>query len=247
MGLSRSGGPAGLAAVATAVVVALGAAMAGGDLRPGDPRVDLRLAREKGRPLMISFETSWCQTCRRMAKTTWKDEGVMAALQGFTAFAVDGERERGLASRYRVKTYPTVVFATPDGDPVFIVHGYQRARTMYEHVLAVWKDRERLGGLAARARGKKGEPEAKIELAAFAAEREAFQHAEGLLRSCLEREKKLPGEIAARARVGLAEVLIATDRCKEAGEILAGVPTPVPELVARRHRSVSKRIDDCES
>jgi len=70
-------------------------------LDPGDARVDGEIAwhlslaevkdayRAEPRPVLIYLTAESCTACKKMARTTFRDESVLAALRGFHAVKVD--------------------------------------------------------------------------------------------------------------------------------------------------------------
>ena len=76
--------------------------------------------------VMIDFFTTWCGPCKKLDKTTWKDEKVQAWLESKTvALKIDAEKERDLAKQFKVRAYPTMVFIKPDGSLIASMIGYK--------------------------------------------------------------------------------------------------------------------------
>lgn len=72
----------------------------------------------ENRHVMISIISEWCYWCRAMEETTFKDDEVVNKLnQNFLVLRVDGHTEIGLAlsAKFRVSSFPTLLFFTPDG------------------------------------------------------------------------------------------------------------------------------------
>lgn len=79
--------------------------------------------------VMINIISEWCYWCRAMEATTLQDEGVVSILNdNFLVMRADAHTEKGLAlsAKFRVSSFPTLLFFTPDG--YFIVK-----RTGYIH------------------------------------------------------------------------------------------------------------------
>jgi thioredoxin-like negative regulator of GroEL len=184
-----------------------------------DPVVAFRQARDGGRPVLLDFHTTWCEACGRMARTTWPDGQVVDLLQQFVAVSVDGERSPNLVDRYRVEAYPTIVIAEPEGAPVLILMGFQGPEAMRAHLSAVIADWDSLRGWAVEVANRRADPEALVELADFSRGRAAFFWAERCYRKAL-RSAASESALSSRARRGLAEVLAATSRSKEARKLL---------------------------
>jgi thioredoxin-like negative regulator of GroEL len=190
-----------------------------------DSRAAHREARARDRPLLIDFQTSWCRACEVMQRTTWRDAGVQALLSRFVALSVDGERNLNLAQRYDVQAYPTIVIAEPGGEPILVLIGLQDPPSMRDHLTRVTEEWNEVRAWAVEASLRRPTPGALAGLADFARARGAWAQAEALYRRAMRHEKSLPAEQSLETRAGLAEVLAATGRCREALKVL-GKATP---------------------
>lgn len=86
-----------------------------------------KLAREKGKIVMVDFYTTWCGPCRMLDRHTWPDQKVRQWLADKTIpIKVDADRNRNLAARFHVRSYPTIVFLTPDGEEIGRTRGFQQ-------------------------------------------------------------------------------------------------------------------------
>jgi thiol:disulfide interchange protein len=126
--------------VALLTVAALGACARGGVRAPTAPPAahggaglgDLPLesvlasARASGRPALLYFQTSWCGYCRLLEGQTLPDARVAQHLAAFTFVRYDAEGPvgRGLAQRYGVVGYPTLVRVDGTGAKVAEYEGY---------------------------------------------------------------------------------------------------------------------------
>ena len=103
-----------------------------------DPDDALAEARRDKKPILLDVEVAWSAWCGRMQRRTYGDPGVRADIaRAFVAMRVDAEEDRKLvrfegrslshrafADRFKVGTYPTTVFLTPEGTPITRVPGY---------------------------------------------------------------------------------------------------------------------------
>lgn len=85
----------------------------------------LARARSEKRLLMVDLYTTWCGWCKKMDRDVFSDPTVGAASQGLVAIRLDAEAGgAGVADRFRVDGYPTILFLDGDGNLVERVNGY---------------------------------------------------------------------------------------------------------------------------
>lgn len=90
-------------------------------------------AAEKGRPLVIDIGTESCYWCRQLDLRTFKDPALAAYLNEKTVpLKLDGQRVPGLAEALNVQSYPTLVFAGPDGRILGMQEGFVEAPRLKE-------------------------------------------------------------------------------------------------------------------
>lgn len=89
----------------------------------------LALATREEKVVFVDFFTTWCGPCKKLDRITWKDPQVIAWLEANTiALKVDAEEDRQLASRYGVRSYPSLVFLSGDGQPKGALVGFRAPR-----------------------------------------------------------------------------------------------------------------------
>jgi uncharacterized protein YyaL (SSP411 family) len=82
-------------------------------------------ARETNRPIVIDFGTAHCVWCDKLDSSTFKDSSVVKLLADrFIPVKVAADREPQLAEALGVQSFPTLVFARPDGKILGVHDGY---------------------------------------------------------------------------------------------------------------------------
>jgi thiol:disulfide interchange protein len=84
-------------------------------------RADFAAARAEGgrmhRPVFAYFTAGWCGYCQDMARTTWADPKVAAALEGYVPVKIDVDEHRELSEQYNVRGLPSFAILDEDGNP----------------------------------------------------------------------------------------------------------------------------------
>jgi tetratricopeptide (TPR) repeat protein len=92
-------------------------------------------ATEKGLPLVIDIGTENCYWCKQLDLRTFKDASLAAYLNERTIpLKVDAQRTPGLAEALNIQSYPTLVFAGPDGRILGVQEGFVEAPRLREEV-----------------------------------------------------------------------------------------------------------------
>lgn len=89
----------------------------------------MELASTKEQPVFLYFHADWCTYCRKLKKTTFKDEAVLSYLRdNFVSISVDTDKETELASQWKVKGLPTLWFLRSDNSKISSLPGYVDAK-----------------------------------------------------------------------------------------------------------------------
>jgi thioredoxin-like negative regulator of GroEL len=104
-----------------------------------DWRYDYNAARkeaaEKGRPILLDFGFEGCQYCRLLDTTTFKDAEVIKRVNAkFVALRIDIQKDSSLADKLGLQSFPTIVFASPEGHLLGKIEGYQKAAPFQENL-----------------------------------------------------------------------------------------------------------------
>ena len=94
----------------------------------------VRLAEDKGRPIMIDFHADWCGWCKRLDEDTYVDPGVLSKSSGFIGLKVDTDVDGAIASRFGIRGLPTILFIDHKGAEIHRVVGYRRAQQFMDEM-----------------------------------------------------------------------------------------------------------------
>jgi thiol:disulfide interchange protein len=84
-------------------------------------------AKAKNKPFFVDVYTTWCAPCKMMSKLTFTDANVAKLSNDyFLAYKIDAEKGEGIkvASKYKVKGFPTVLFFNAEGKLIGREEGY---------------------------------------------------------------------------------------------------------------------------
>lgn len=87
------------------------------------------VSAEEGKYLMVDAYTDWCGWCKVQDKETFHNPKVAEFMnQHFVSVKIDFERGVGiaLAMKHRVRSYPTLLFFTPEGKLAGRIIGYEK-------------------------------------------------------------------------------------------------------------------------
>jgi len=80
----------------------------------------LALAAAQQRPLFLYWGARWCPPCNRVKADIFGSDEVQRRLAPLLAFQLDGDSAgaQAVASRFRLRSYPTLVLFAPDGSEI---------------------------------------------------------------------------------------------------------------------------------
>jgi thioredoxin-related protein len=168
----------------------------------------MKEAGEKGRPLLVDVGTENCYWCKQLDVRTFNVPGVVKLLnERFVPLKVDAGQNSYLIKALRIQSYPTLVFAAPDGTIVGYKEGFVEADALQEQLLKVlasvgtpdWMKRDYEAALKAVAAGDPA-------------------RAVSLLRNVIEDGKVRPVQVKARQLVETLEKT-AAEQARKAGEL----------------------------
>ena len=93
---------------------------------PGDFKSACTLAGKTKRIVLVDFYTTWCGPCKQLDETTWKNKLVRTWLsKNAISRKIDAEKQTSLASKYKIRAYPTILLLKPDGTEIDRLVGYR--------------------------------------------------------------------------------------------------------------------------
>ncbi len=82
-------------------------------------------AKRSHKLLMVDFYTGWCGYCKKLDAETYTDAGVIRLSDQVVSVKVDAEHEgKALATKYKVRGYPTILFLNETGGVEGNIGGY---------------------------------------------------------------------------------------------------------------------------
>jgi thiol-disulfide isomerase/thioredoxin len=79
-----------------------------------------QMNKNPGKKAILFVHTSWCAPCKQME--TFLD-GVIAQFPDVLFFDIDGDKEKGIKSKYGVSCYPTIIFLDENGKVIETLQG----------------------------------------------------------------------------------------------------------------------------
>ncbi len=85
----------------------------------------LKLAKEQNKPVFLYFHAQWCRYCKKLKKTTLKDQAVMDYLRdNFISISIDTDKNKNLANQWKVRGLPTLWFLKSDNSRITSIPGF---------------------------------------------------------------------------------------------------------------------------
>lgn len=87
----------------------------------------LTKARIEGKPVMIFFYTDWCGWCQSMDRYIFSNKKMTDfSSRELISLRMNAEKKKAFAllRKYRVRSYPTVIFVNPQGKEIFRINGF---------------------------------------------------------------------------------------------------------------------------
>lgn len=97
-----------------------------------------RVAQEQNKPIMLYLCAFWCGYCQRMDQEAFSETENIALLKAyFVSIRAENAQRPDIDSRYNQNGWPTIVFMTPQGDPI-VATNYMPADQFEDLLLRVY-------------------------------------------------------------------------------------------------------------
>lgn len=140
-----------------------------------DPQKALAEAAKLRKPLLIDFFGIWCPPCNMLDEEVFSSSEFQSKTKRFVRVKLDADSPVSweLKSKYKIGGYPTIIFASPDGEEIGRVVGYRPLLELLKEADQAWKLRdEPVSKLKAKADA--GDMAASIRLGKLYLERKEF-------------------------------------------------------------------------
>lgn len=102
-------------------------------------RFDYTKARQealaKNKPLIIDFGSDNCIWCRKLDEITFRDPAIVQILnQQYIPLKIDATRNPGLVEALKIQNFPTLVYASPDGQILGSHEGFIEVPGLRDHL-----------------------------------------------------------------------------------------------------------------
>jgi thioredoxin-related protein len=88
----------------------------------------MSLAKKENKRVYLHFYTDWCNFCKEMDQTTFRNPSIIKMLnKDFVAIRVDTNKETSVAGKYNIRPVPDNWFLSADGKKLRNFLGYYEA------------------------------------------------------------------------------------------------------------------------
>jgi thioredoxin-like negative regulator of GroEL len=129
-------------------------------------------AKEKNKPIILDFGTANCHWCKQLDTTTFRDPAIVKALtERFIPVKIDATKDSELAQALGITSFPTLVFAAPNGKIVGQQDGYIEAADFSRELNRLFGGEERRGSATPETNVQAGESKNEQERLALVCEK----------------------------------------------------------------------------
>jgi uncharacterized protein YyaL (SSP411 family) len=102
-----------------------------------------RIGQEQNKPVMLFLSAFWCRYCQRMDEEAFSTTENIALLKAyFVSIRAENAQRPDIDSRYNQNGWPTIVFMTPQGDPI-VTTNYLPSDQFQDLLLRVYMGHQR--------------------------------------------------------------------------------------------------------
>jgi thioredoxin-like negative regulator of GroEL len=215
-----------------------------------DQKTAFKTAKEEGKLLMIDFFGIWCPPCNQLDEHVFSAANFAKKTDKFVKLKLDADADVSweLKGKFKITGYPTVVFATPEGEEVGRIVGYRPLANFLKQADAALANRGKTYS-ALVTKADKGDLKAAAKVGEMEFERGNFPMAKKYL--SLAKDKKYGEKIAISEIAILDEKADADPKAPKAPktELVAALEKSIaeypssPESVDRRTTLAEKMVD----
>ncbi len=220
-------------------LVLTSSAFAAAEVKPygfilNDQKAAFKTAKEEGKLLMIDFFGIWCPPCNQLDEHVFSAANFAKKTEKFVKLKLDADADASweLKGKFKITGYPTIVFATPEGEEVGRIVGYRPLANFLKQANLALKNRGKTySSLVAKA--DKGDLKAAAKVGEMEFERGNFPMAKKYLTAT--KDKKYGEKIA------ISEIAILDEKAD------VDPKAPTTELVAALEKSIAEYPSSPES
>ena len=198
-------------------------------------------AKRDGKPLLIDFYGIWCPPCNELDERVFSRPSFQKSAARFVTLKLDADSEASweLKSRYKIGGYPTLIFATPEGDEISRVVGFRELDLFVKSMDEAYGSRQHAFAVL-KNQADQGDLKASEKVGLTYLERGEHELAANYLKSsALHREEYLDAEIGLWDKKQAAPEKEAATKLTEALLLSIKEFPNSPEAVGRREKLAS--------
>jgi thioredoxin-like negative regulator of GroEL len=165
-------------------------------------------AKQKNRPVLLYFHTTWCSWCTEFERKVFSQDEVSSEANAFVPLMVNGDRRGGqaLLRRFNVTTFPTILAVTPKSEVVGRLAMYVGPADFIRFMRESLQPGESLAAVDRRIDAGERAPDLLIRSAGRHYEAGDFDEAQKRYQEAIAAAPS-PSPLGADARLGAARIL----------------------------------------
>jgi thioredoxin-like negative regulator of GroEL len=178
-------------------------------------------AAESGKPLMIDVWAIWCEPCKLMEQTTYRDPRIVRTIGDFMPLKVDADANEVFIERYEIDAFPTTLFLDGEGREITRLLSHVKTDVLLETMEQV---RDGYAPYLERVQ-RRDDAAAMRDVADYLIRVDNAARAADLLRRALKIASAAGDTSAETIELELARALLADDRASAAIKVLKRLST----------------------